>query len=235
MKSIFKCFGCVLFLGFIVLGCSQFADEKRHYSSSVLDYLFPDEKQPSVEETPKTIDVPFNLGIAFVPDSGLAVLDEKLMNDLMVIFSDEFVKHDFVSSVELIPSKNLKPKGGFANLDQIKSLYSLDVIVLIGYDQVQHTAEGVSTYLYWTWVGSYTVKGEKNDTNTLLDATILDIENRKKLLHLTGTSHIKGSSTLVNLNEQLRNDSVNGFMQAGENLLSKLKLQLPTFLENLDQ
>lgn len=229
MKFTFKSFSNVLVPWLIIFsfGCTQFAEEKRHYYSSVLDYLFPDETQPQLQEFTQTIDVPFNIGIAFVPEAGVIALDEKLKNDLMSIFSKEFDKYDFVGSVELIPSKNLKSKGGFANLDQIKALYDIEVIVLIGYDQVQHTAEGVSTYLYWTWVGSYTIKGEKNDTNTLMDATVLDISNRKKILFITGTSHIKGSSTLVNLSEQLKVDSVKGFMEAGEDLRSKLEIELP--------
>ena len=42
-------------------------------------------------------------------------------------------------------------------------------------------------------------------------------------------SHIKGSATLVNLTEQLRVDSVNGFSLASENLVANLKDQLDLF------
>ena len=170
-----------------------------------------------------------------MPESGQIVFDEKLKMDLMQTLAAEFKQHDFVGSLELIPSLHLKPKGGFANLDQVSALYGIDVIVLLDYDQVQHTAEGVSTYLYWTWVGSYTVKGEKNDTNTMIDSTMLDIASRKKILHLHGTSHIKGSATLVNLDEQLRNDSVKGFKNAGADLLQKLQKELPAFQKNIGE
>lgn len=237
MRIVPKAFGCLILVLAITLsaGCTPFADEKQHYYSSVLDYLFPDDKKPALDQPPPPLEPPFSLGIAFVPESGQIAFSEKLKIDLMETLSGEFKRHDFVQSVELIPTSHLKSKGGFANLDQIGALYDIDVIVLLGYDQVQHTAEGAATYLYWTWVGSYTIKGEKNDTSTMLDTTILNIASRKKILHLNGTSHIKGTSTLVNLSEQLRNDSVEGFKQAGEDLLAKLRKELSTFSKKIGQ
>jgi rhombotail lipoprotein len=216
-------------------GCSPFAQEKRQYSSSILEYLFPDDTKPSFDQPPPPLEPPLNIGIAFVPESGQIAFDEKSKMDLIQTLAAEFDQHDFVGSLELIPTSHLKPKGGFTNLDQISALYGINVIVLLDYDQVQHTAEGVSTYLYWTWVGSYTVKGEKNDTNTMIDSAMLDIASRKKILHLHGTSHIKGTSTLVNLSEQLRNDSVEGFKDAGADLLEKFRNELPTLQKKIGE
>lgn len=217
----------------VYAGCSPFAQEKRQYSSSILEYLFPDDTKPTYDEPPPPLEPPLHIGIAFVPESGQIAFDEKLKMDLMQTLAAEFKQQDFVESLELIPTSHLKPKGGFANLDQISALYGINLILLLDYDQVQHTAEGVSTYLYWTWVGSYTVKGEKNDTNTVIDSALLDIASRKKILHLYGASHIKGTSTLVNLNEQLRKDSVVGFKDAGADLLEKLRNELPTLQKKM--
>ncbi|WP_372679817.1 rhombotarget lipoprotein [Desulfosarcina sp.] len=108
-------------------------------------------------------------------------------------------------------------------------MYGIDVITLVSYDQVQHTDEGMLSLSYWTIVGAYTVRGEKNDTGTMVDAVLYDIPSRKMLFRAPGTSRIKGSSTLVNLSEQLRTDSLNGFHLAADNLVTNLQLELDRF------
>ena len=131
--------------------------------------------------------------------------------DLMERISAEFRSLPFVRDIDLIPTDYLTNGGGFTNLDQIRTMYGIDVITLVSYDQVQHTDEGMLSLSYWTIVGAYTVKGEKNDTSTMVDAVLYDIPSRKLLFRAPGTSRVKGSSTLVNLSEQLRTDSLNGF------------------------
>ncbi|MEQ1704159.1 MAG: Ig-like domain repeat protein, partial [Ilumatobacteraceae bacterium] len=50
--------------------------------------------------------------------------------------------------------------------------YGLDVIALVSYDQVAHSAETTSSFLYWTIVGAYVVKGNKNDVQTFVDTAV---------------------------------------------------------------
>jgi rhombotail lipoprotein len=173
------------------------------------------------------------VGIAFVPESTQnpkgSRLSEKEKVDLMERVSAEFRKLPFVKDISVIPSAYLTPKGGFANLDQIRTMHGIDVITLLSYDQVQHTDEGLKSLSYWTIVGAYIIEGEKNDTSTMLDAAVFDISSRKMLFRAPGTSHIKGSATFVNLSEQLRTDSLNGFHIASDNLVVNLKDQLDRF------
>jgi rhombotail lipoprotein len=156
-------------------------------------------------------------------------LSEKERMDLMDRISTEFKKLPFVKNIEVIPSAYLTPTGGFANLDQIRAMYGVDVIALLSYDQVQHTDEGLLSLSYWTIVGAYIIKGEKNDTSTMLDAAVYDISSRKMLFRAPGTSHIQGSATPVNLSEQLRIDSLEGFRTASDNLVVNLQEQLERF------
>ena len=155
--------------------------------------------------------------------------------DLMERISTEFRALPFVKDIELIPTDYLTNGGGFTNLDQIKTMYGIDVISLVSYDQVQHTDEGMLSLSYWTIVGAYTIKVDKNDTSTMVDAVLYDIASRKMLFRAPGTSHLKGSSTLVNLSEQLRSDALNGFHLAADNLVSNLQAELDRFQKKVKE
>jgi len=228
----------ILFV-FSLIGCAEFYGKRQtRYTSSVVEYLYGG-KEVTVIPTIPRLSLPLHIGVAFVPESGRLAkankLSEKERIDLMARISTKFRALPFVKDIEMIPSAYLTKGGGFTNLDQIKTLYGIDVIALLSYDQVQHTDEGMLSLAYWTIVGAYLVKGEKNDTSTMIDAAVYDISSRKMLFRAPGTSHIKGSSTLVNLSEQLRNDSSNGFRLAADNLVINLQGQLNRFKEKIKE
>jgi rhombotail lipoprotein len=214
-------------------GCAGlYGKRQSKYTSSVVDYLYPKKDIVEVPTIPR-LSLPLHVGIAFVPESGKGRLgyrlSDKVKMDLMDRIASEFRKLKFVKDIELIPPAYMTKGGGFQNLDQIKTMYGIDVISLLSYDQVQHTDEGLLSLTYWTIVGAYIVKGEKNDTSTMIDAAVYDISSRKMLFRAPGKSQIKGSATLVNLSEQLRTDSLNGFRLASDDLVTNLKDQLERF------
>ena len=139
------------------------------------------------------LSLPLKVGIAFVPET-LGIhqsFTEKDKMELMTEISRHFKSYDFVKSIDQIPSAYLTSKGGYANLDQIRTMYGIDVIALISYDQTQFTDEGFTSLAYWTLIGAYVVRGEKNDTHTMVDASVYDIKSRKMLFRAPGISHIK--------------------------------------------
>lgn len=224
---------------FSVTGCLRFTDKTQsRYASSVVDYLYPKQDVAEVPTIPQ-LSLPLRVGVAFVPESSrmssVDRLTEKDKMNLMRRISDEFRSLPFVKDIELIPSAYLTPQGSFTNLDQIRTMYDIDVITLLSIDQVQHTDEGLLSLSYWTIVGAYVVRGEKNDTSTMMDAAVYDIASRKMLFRAPGTSHIKGSATLVNLSEQLRKDSAEGFSLAADNLVVNLHDQLKLFQEKVKE
>jgi len=87
----------------------------------------------------------------------------------------------------------------------------------------------LASITYWTLIGAYVIPGEKNDTHTMLDAAVYDIKSRKMLFRAPGTSHIKSRATPVNLTEQLRIDSQQGFQQASRDMIVNLDEQLQLF------
>jgi len=222
----------ITFLG----GCAFHAGE-RHYSSSVVQYLYPNKQVVHRPQMP-VLSLPLNVGIAFVPENNdhygsVRSLSEQQKQQLLEEIAAHFRQHGYVKTIELIPSAYLRSKGSFANLDQISTMFGVDVIALISYDQHQFTDEGVATLSYWTIVGAYIVPGEKNDTHTMVDAAVYDIASRKLLFRAPGVSHIKGLSTPVNLSEELRSDSAEGFKVASVDLAKNLDMELGKFEEKV--
>jgi rhombotail lipoprotein len=208
--------------------------------SSVVDYLYPYSTETVVQPSIPVLNIPVKVGIAFVPEktsssrgantwSGVVggdSLTEANKSELLERVAQNFRKREFVSEIEVIPSPYLTRGGGFENLDQIKTMYGIDVIALVSYDQAQFTDEGLLSLSYWTLIGAYIVSGEKNDTNTMLDTAVYDIQSRKMLFRAPGTSNIKGSSTPINLSEELRIDSLSGFKEAADKMTENLEFQL---------
>jgi rhombotail lipoprotein len=209
----------------------------QHHSSSVVQYLYPD--QNNYIETPEIprLALPLKVGIAFVPENEgrNQALTERDKMDLMKEVSEHFKKHEFVKSIELIPSAYLRRQGSFANVDQLRIMYGIDVIALLSYDQTQITDEGLASITYWTLIGAYVIPGEKNDTHTMVDASVYDIQSRKMLFRAPGISHIKSNATPINLSEQLRIDSIESFKEASTDLIANLDIQLELFREKVKE
>lgn len=230
----------------IATGCALWSSltggDRSHQASSVVEYLYPNKAEPVETPTIPTLSLPLKVGIAFVPEgqrtgrpgrSGEPVFTEKEKIALMEEVSSHFKKYPFVKSIELIPTAYLTRGGSFANLDQLRTMFGVDVIVLLSYDQAQFTDEGFLSLSYWTLVGAYVVRGEKNDTNTMMDAAVYDIPSRKMLFRAPGISRVKGSATPINLSEQLRQDSGSGFKEAANNLVVNLEQELERFQERV--
>lgn len=227
------------FFIFSLMGCAEFYGKRQsRYTSSVVEYLYPDKEVAEAPAIPH-LSLPLRVGVAFVPEPergpGARRLSEKEKMDLMVRISSEFKTLPFVKGIEFIPTAYLTTGGGFTNLDQIRTMYGIDVVALLSFDQVQHTDEGLLSLSYWTIVGAYVVKGEKNDTSTMLDAAVYDIPSRKMLFRAPGTSRVKGSATLVNLTEQLRSDSSLGFRLAADDLVVNVQDELNRFKQKVKE
>lgn len=237
----FPCRISTLALGASLAFATACATSSRHHATSVVSYLYP--QRTDQVETPAVpvLTLPLRIGVAFVPgdrsdcrpcaDGPLPETDRMA---LMTRVADHFrADSALVKSIEIIPSAYLSPKGSFANLDQLRGMFGVDVIALISYDQIQFTDQGRTSLTYWTLVGAYLVEGEKNDTRTLMDAAVYDIASRRLLFRAPGVSHIKGSSTPVNLSEELRRDSDRGFRDASTDMITNLDQQLVAFREKV--
>ena len=225
----------VLFLIFLfaILGSCTTTPPKlyTHYKTSIIRFLGADENTMEMQEASEpTITVPLKVGFAFAPslDYGEGFPEKERMN-LMQEIASQFKEYKFVETIELIPSLYLEEGGGFSNLDKLRQLFDIDLIMLLSYDQSQFHDTGAWSVTYWTLIGAYIVKGEKNDTHTLMDAALFHIPSRKMLFRASGTNHIKNSATPINLSEQARKDSLSGFHQASMELTKNLQDKLYYF------
>lgn len=221
--------GWFVILALVVSSGCAWHNKSSHSASSVVDYLYSDQQEKVIQASVPHLNLPLNVGIAFVPEANRSNFSEAQKMVLMKNVASRFQSLRYVDNVELIPSAYLRPRGGFANLDQLKSMFGIDVVVLVSHDQMQFTDEGRSAIAYWTLVGAYFVKGEKNDTHTLLDAAVYDINSRKLLFRAPGTSHVKSRATLAEASEQNRKDNVRGIEEASEILIQNLAAELAVF------
>ena len=217
----------------LVSGCAT--NQARHNAASVVDFLYPETKDPVVVPGIPVLTLPLKVGIAFVPSNNSydTTLTEQRKMELMNQVGDHFKQYPYVKDIEFIPTAYLRAKGGFSNLDQIRTMYGVDVIALVSYDQVQFTDEGILSLSYWTIVGAYIVPGEKNDTHTMLDTIVIDIKSRKMLFRAPGMAHVKGLATPINLSEQLRADSKTSFDKATTEMIGNLDQQLASFKDKV--
>ncbi len=225
----------VLLVAVVLGGCANLWNRQHHTSASVVDFLYPGENPSAMAPSIPELTLPLRVGIAFVPGSGAgsAALTEVRKEQLLTSVADHFRQAPYVKSIEVIPSAYLRPHGSFANLDEIRTMYGVDVIALVSYDQAQFTDEGVLSLTYWTIIGAYVVPGEKNDTQTMLDTVVVDIKSRKMLFRAPGTDHVAGSATPVNASEQLRADSGASFDRAAAQMIGNLDQQLSGFRDKV--
>jgi len=224
----------------MVAGCAGLVEGKKsHETSSVVDFLYPNKSDATDKPTIPRLTLPINVGIAFVPGTSRRYskheLDAAQKRKLMERIADNFRQYEFIKNIEIIPTPYLRPGGSFDNLEQVKTMYGVDVIALLSYDQVQYTDEGFLSLTYWTIVGAYIFKGEKNDTSTMIDAAVYDIASHKMLFRAPGVSQVKGSATFVNQSEELREDSRKGFKLAADDLVVNLKDELERFKQKIKE
>lgn len=206
-------------------------------SASVVDYLYPNQEQRVVQPALPVLTLPLKIGIAFVP-AGDARLDfnsipEADRQRLLEQVGERFRQEAFVKDIQTIPTTYLQPRGGFTNLEQVAKLLDVDVVALLSYDQTQFTGSTKASLLYWTLAGAYLVEGEKNDTRTLLDAAVFDVKSHKLLFRAPGTSTVKSSSSLSDVERDRRGDAAKGFQLASTELVTNLERELTTFKQKV--
>jgi rhombotail lipoprotein len=237
--------GLLLLLGGALLaggGCFSMwggGPRKTTRSSSVVNYLYPGEANPLPPTDVPVLRLPLRVGIAFVPSGATrnyyqdSAIPEVQKTALMERVAAEFKGREYIQSIEIIPSSYLRPAGGFANLNQVRGLLGVDVVALVAYDQVQFTSENILSFAYWTIVGAYIFQGNKNDTDTLMEAAVYDIASRHLLFRAPGTSHVEGGAAAAYVEQRKRADAGKGLDVATDDMIKNLKAQLEAFRERV--
>ncbi len=213
----------------LLLACATSTQQHR---ASSLEFLYP-KGAPGAPPSDVVLRLPLRIGIAFPPSNGSwgAAFDEVQKRELLERVAEAFRGRSEIERVEVIPSLDLRKDGGFENLDQLASMYGLDLFTLVSYEQVQFSEETAASITYWTLVGAYVIKGDRNETRTVMDASVFDLKSRALLFRASGQSEVKRSSTAIDVPRSLREASRQGFEQATSNLIADLDRALVVFRE----
>ncbi len=232
-------------LALVLTGCETFSGgHSERHASSLVQYLYPKRIEHIDKPSIPVLTLPLRVGVAFVPEesgrhntgySRSPALSEQQKLRLLKEVSDQFRKYPFVKSIELIPSEYLTPGGSFENLEQLRSMFGVEVMALVSYDQLQFTGDTSWSLAYLTVVGAFLIPGEKNDTRTMVDAAVYDIASRKLLFRAPGLNHINGSAAPLNVTEELRDAREKGFTKASTNLVANLEVKLAEFRERVKE
>ncbi|HXI03869.1 MAG TPA: rhombotarget lipoprotein [Candidatus Saccharimonadales bacterium] len=215
-------------------GC---ATQRHVVRSSALEFLYPAGAEP-VAASNVTLTVPVRVGLAFVPAAtpgGRGFAAEPISEDqrqaLLKRIADAFGSRDTIGGIEVIPTTYLAPGGGFANLDRIRSAFGVDLMALVSYEQAQFSSSTGSSVAYLTILGAYVVRGEKNETRTILETVVYDIPSRALLFRAGGSSESSGRSTPVSTERALKQEAEAGFEAATTDLIGQLRKGLDAFEE----
>ena len=214
-------------------GCATSQGGNRHRQvASVLSFLYPGNEKPDLSnEAVAELNVPFRVGVAFVPDANKS--DLRLSEPERAQFAsrvrDAFADYPFIRQISTVDSLFLQPGGGYENLDRVGAMLNIDVIALISYDLVQHADSTGWSFLYWTGVGAYLVEGDRFEVLTAVNCAVVDIKSRRLLMNASGTARDQGTATLVGFTEKSREARGKSFSLAINQMIPALKTELARF------
>ncbi len=222
----------------VFTGCvGMYGRNRNSRSSSIADYLYPKQERLLVNPQMPVLELPLRVGLAFAPVENpwgneiSSLQKEQLLERVAATFRAQ----NFVKSIEVIPAGYLRKEGSFTNLDQVRRLLGIDVVVLVSYDQMQFTDDNLLSLTYWTIVGAYLFTGNKNDTQTLIEAAVYDIPSRSLLFRAPGSNQIKSTSTAIGTSERRREDAAKSLALAMDDVTKNLDLNLAQFKERVKQ
>lgn len=218
----------VLLAALLTLGGCALWDfpRSRHFRSSLVDYLYPQGTREKAR--PAKLQLPLRVGLAFVPTQG-SPLDSSSEQRLLEIVRKAFTGRPWVGEIRTIPSTYLEVHGGYDNLQQVADLIGVDVIALVSVDQIQYNDPTALSILYITVVGQYILPGDRNDTRTMIDVAVVDVNSHQFLLRAPGASHIRGYATPVEGAQKLRGKSDEGLRLAMVDLTKNLDTEVGSF------
>ncbi|QBY03481.1 rhombotarget lipoprotein [Thalassotalea sp. HSM 43] len=222
-------------------GCNSMIsdhDKRTTSSGNLMDYLYPDGQTNIVHTAAKpNIKVPVRMAIAFVPNKGNSFnnIHDSAQIDLLYKIKQAFEKHEFVESIQVLPSMYLQGDKGFEALDHVAKTYDVDLMALVSFDQLTNTDENNASLLYWTLVGMYVIPGSESSVQTLVDTAVIDIKSRKLLFRAPGTSIVDDTSTALGLDATLKENSATGFKKAVAQMNGNLEKELQLFRSRIKQ
>ncbi len=242
MRSIFLSLFSGLFL--LMVGCATPETVQRR--SSLSAYLGGTPSPPVNSPVgPARLQLPLRMGIAFVPPEAgqrtgslnatapANLLEASREQELHKKVSDLFGQKPWALSFKIIPAQYLTRGGGFQDLEQVAQSFGVEVMALVSVDQMQFSSPRWYSWTYWTLVGAYMVKGDKNDTTTLVDAAVYHVPTHTFLFRAGGVGTVKGGSTWSGREDAFRQQSRESLSLAMADLSKSLDVGVADFKQEL--
>lgn len=216
----------------LILGSNE-PNIRQGASSSLVDYLYPDgQTPPEPDAALPQLELPLNVGLAFVPAADYrqplsAVERDALLEQVAAAFRDR----PYVASIQVIPATYLAGSRGHQGMRQVASVFGVDAMALVSYDQLTLSSERDSALLYWTVVGALVVKGNRNEVQTLVDTAVFDVASGELLFRAPGAAKNGGNATLMDEAVQRRELAVAGFEKATDDMIVNLDTELEALKE----
>jgi rhombotail lipoprotein len=229
----------------LLLGTACATPETVQRRSSLTAYLGG---KPAAEPPPAgmvKLQLPLRLGIVFVPSDGgqrqgamvagaaVEPINAAYEQEMHQKVSQLFGQKPWTLSFKTIPALYLTRGGGFDDLDQVSRSFGVDVVALVSVDQVQFSSPRWYAWTYWTLVGAYVIKGDKNDSTTLVDAAVYHVPSRTFLFRAGGVGTVRGSSSWSGREDALRGQARESLALAMANLSTSLDEGVATFKQDL--
>jgi len=179
---------------FILSSCTMLGNYRKSHtqSTSLVQFLYPDGKLPLTDKVNPVLNLPLRVGLAFIPDKvNNTVISVVTKNQLLENVKVVFESREYVAEITIIPELYLHGSRGYSTLNQIKTLYQLDVVALVSYDQVLNSQESLLGLSYLTIVGAYIFRGTGYNVNTLMDLAVVDVDSQSILFRAAGMSTSK--------------------------------------------
>jgi len=206
---------------------------ERGVSSNLVSYLYPDGGLKShQDDILPLLEIPLRVGIAFIPElkNNMAYgLSEAEKQELLQRVADKFESDPVVSHIQIIPQIYLQQGKGFVTVEQVASLYDVDVIALVSYDQVSINEMNNWSLTYLIIVGAFIVPGETTEFQTFVDTAVFDVKTRKLLFRAPGIHSDSRHHTGIGFekgNRKLRSQS---FKLAANKMTDNLAKELELF------
>jgi rhombotail lipoprotein len=201
-------------------------------SSSLVAFLYPNGSAPPPQNAVPELHVPLRVGLAFLPTQGAfgdVSLDAAHKEELLERIRKQFSDRKFVGEIVIIPDYYLASSRGFEGLQGVQRLYNVDLMALVSYDQVTYADDNKWSLGYLTIVGAYMVKGNTNDTTTLVDLAVVDPKTRSLVLRAGGTDTHHQNSTLIDSQRDIRLASTASFDAATDQMITHFDGALTAF------
>jgi rhombotail lipoprotein len=228
-------FGWVVTMGLtgcVGWNCYPACTRHTQNSTSLVEFLYPNSGAAPRDNAEPQLHLPLKVGLAFLPSRGPEAengLNAAHKEALLEEIRKRFITRKFVAEIVLIPDYYLKGKDGFAGLEGVQRLYSVDLMALVSYDQVAHEDSNDWSLGYATILGAYFLKGTRHDVSTLVDLAVIDPATHSLVLRAGGYDNRHRDVTFMDESRRLRETEASGFTAATQQMIEHFDGALTAF------